>query len=73
VARLGYNGYSLYTVGDIAFIVAPTGIEAVPKEILEGEYDVMIGNCTEEDEWVDHKINRSIVLYGTEIDNHIEG
>lgn len=68
MARLAHTGYGLYNMGGLHFVVSPTKVEYVPEDILEHEYTAIVESATEHDEWIDHKINWSIILYGTEVD-----
>lgn len=65
MASLGHSGYGIFLVGATYFLVAPTRVVALKDEEVGEELYLYLENAEEEMNWVDHKINRSILIYGT--------
>lgn len=71
MAKLGHPGYGLYLVEGTMFIVSPAKAEVMPEKSWLFELETILDASDEERTWIDHKINRSLLLDAINQDQYI--
>lgn len=64
MGQLGHAGYQLYDVDGEVIVISPTRTVRINEANVLDEYDILLHGAEDDEEiFVDHKINRSLIKY----------
>lgn len=72
MATLGHTGYGVYNIKGSILIVSPSRTAVLTEDVIPYELVALLNSAEEVDEWIDYKINWSIILYGSSFSSDLE-